>query len=537
MAIVQISQITNRKGLAADLPQLTGGELGWSIDTRQLWIGNGTLEEGAPTIGNTEILTEFSDILAFTNTYTFKGQDAGYIAQTGIPATSQPPYTDFGAPTTQSLQSWLDQFVSIKDFGAVGDGVTDDTAAINNALYQIYCREVNPQIRRSLFFPAGVYLVSASILIPPYATLYGEGNNNSVIAMSADVNDYVARTADNLQQTGVNIGAGGTTPPESITVTNMGFTHLSATGSVFLVEDATGVTFQNVGFRGASTVENLTSDVNGSIGVSFASTNALVTEGINFSQCEFSGLVWASYSDQQIKGITFAQSKLDTLYTGFEFGTGTLSNGGPSGIRIVNNLFDNIYSQGITFGNISLNASGYNIFYDVGNYFQGVASPHTTIIEIQNSNNVSIGDMFARGDTAAASVARINLNNTASIATTNGEALTQGTYTRLSGGKYTLINSSNGTILTFNTAASPAITIDYTITRVVGNNLGVRTGTIQAVQPIGNASPTFTDTTVQNANVGITLNVSGNTSVLYLDYSASNAVTNGTIAYSIKYLA
>jgi hypothetical protein len=589
MAIVQISQITNRKGLAENLPQLTGGELGWSIDTRQLWIGNGTLEEGAPTVGNTEILTEFSDILAFTNTYTFKGQDAGYIAQTGIPATSQPPYTDFGAPTTQSLQSWLDQFVSIKDFGAVGDGVTDDTAAINNALYQIYCREVNPQIRRSLFFPAGVYLVSASILIPPYATLYGEGNNNSVIAMSADVNDYVARTADNLQQTGVNIGAGGTTPPESITVTNMGFTHLSATGSVFLVEDATGVTFQNVGFRGASTAENLTSDVNGSIGVSFASTNALVTEGINFSQCEFSGLVWAGYSNQQIKGITFANSKLDTLYQGFRFGTAPASpnvigtvptvganpqatlnasfpsavsgngvialdtgdlwvyNGStwtdvgpvaPTGIRIVNNLFDNVYAEGILFGQYTkLNASGHNIFYNVGNHFSGPGYPATAVINIQNSNNVSIADMFARSDADAAVYPRINLNSTASIATTNGEALTQGTYTRLSGGKYTLINSSNGTILTFNTAASPAITIDYTITRVVGNNLGVRTGTIQAVQPIGNASPTFTDTTVQNANVGITLNVSGNTSVLYLDYSASNAVTNGTIAYSIKYLA
>ena len=62
MAIVQISQITNRKGLAENLPQLAGAELGWSTDTRQLWIGNGTLEDGAPVIGNTEILTEFSVI-------------------------------------------------------------------------------------------------------------------------------------------------------------------------------------------------------------------------------------------------------------------------------------------------------------------------------------------------------------------------------------------------------------------------------------------------------------------------------------------
>ena len=68
MAIVQISQITNRKGLAADLPQLAGAELGWSTDTRQLFIGNGTLADGAPVIGNTEILTEFSVIPPSTPT-------------------------------------------------------------------------------------------------------------------------------------------------------------------------------------------------------------------------------------------------------------------------------------------------------------------------------------------------------------------------------------------------------------------------------------------------------------------------------------
>ena len=63
MAIVQISRITNRKGLQENLPQLAGAELGWSIDERKLYIGNGTLQEGAPVIGNTEILTEFSEIV------------------------------------------------------------------------------------------------------------------------------------------------------------------------------------------------------------------------------------------------------------------------------------------------------------------------------------------------------------------------------------------------------------------------------------------------------------------------------------------
>ena len=83
MAIVQISRITHRKGLSENLPQLAGAEFGWATNTRKLYIGNGTLSEGAPVIGNTEVLTEFSDILNLASTYTYKGAAAGYTVQTG----------------------------------------------------------------------------------------------------------------------------------------------------------------------------------------------------------------------------------------------------------------------------------------------------------------------------------------------------------------------------------------------------------------------------------------------------------------------
>lgn len=60
MAVIQISKIQVRRGLQENLPQLASGELGWSIDERRLYIGNGTIAEGAPEVGVTEILTEFS---------------------------------------------------------------------------------------------------------------------------------------------------------------------------------------------------------------------------------------------------------------------------------------------------------------------------------------------------------------------------------------------------------------------------------------------------------------------------------------------
>lgn len=67
MAIVQISQIKHRRGLQENLPQLASAELGWSIDSRRLYIGNGTLAEGAPATGNTEVLTEYSNIPGVTS--------------------------------------------------------------------------------------------------------------------------------------------------------------------------------------------------------------------------------------------------------------------------------------------------------------------------------------------------------------------------------------------------------------------------------------------------------------------------------------
>jgi hypothetical protein len=536
LAIVQISRITQRKGLQENLPQLAGAEFGWSIDERRLFIGNGTLEEGAPVIGNTEILTEFSDILQFQTTYTYKGQAAGYTVQTGPTA---------GNPVVQSLQSWLDQFATVKDFGAVGDGVTDDTDAINRALYQLFCRETNPQIRRSLFFPAGVYRVTETILIPTYATVWGEGLDNSIIQLDdsgddSTLNAYVARTADSLQQYGVNIGNNGATAPGYVTLTNIGFRNLDTTTNVFLVEDANNCTFKNVGFFGPLTKASLTTEGDFTKGIAFASTASLVCDQIIFDTCKFSGTVYGVDTDQQIKGVTFTNSNFDTLYKGVILGTNTPVNGGPTGVRITNCLFDNIYAEGVVFGDVSLNATGYNIFYDVGNHFLGTTNPYTAVIDIQTNNNLSVGDMFQRADvyaqteTPSTSFPRITLNNTQSIATTNGVLTQQGTYSRASGISITLADNSSGTAVTINGDEVRAFIIEYTIIR----DVTYRTGKIMVSTLADDSSAPLTtsDEYVENATTGVSLTVNQVTNNVTLNWTTTSTGSIATLSYSITSL-
>jgi polygalacturonase len=163
MAVTQISRIQHRRGLEQDLPQLASAELGWSLDTRRLYIGNGTLEEGAPTVGLTRILTQYDvaeiqSNIAFTN-YTFVGNAATYDSVTGPSAL---------APVVRPYQRKLDDIVNIRDFGAIGDNTTDDTSAINRAIQQIYKSTVSPteaRARRTIFFPGGTYLISNPILV------------------------------------------------------------------------------------------------------------------------------------------------------------------------------------------------------------------------------------------------------------------------------------------------------------------------------------------------------------------------------------
>ncbi|ROW13772.1 hypothetical protein VPNG_03661 [Cytospora leucostoma] len=83
-------------------------------------------------------------------------------------------------------------FRNVKEFGAKGDGVTDDTAAINAAIssgnrcgFNGTC-VATTTTPATVYFPAGTYLVSSSILDFYYTQLIGDPTSMPTIKGSAD---------------------------------------------------------------------------------------------------------------------------------------------------------------------------------------------------------------------------------------------------------------------------------------------------------------------------------------------------------------
>jgi len=578
---------------------LASAELGWAVDERRLFIGNGTLAEGAPVVGNTEVLTEFSDILGFATQYIYKGEAAGYDVQTGA---------TLGDPVAQSLQNRLDSFAVITAFGATGDGVTDVTENINRALFQIFCRSANPSARRSIFFPAGVYIITDTLNIPPNCQLYGEGPDSTIISFNVQtwtntvsypagvlvynsttdlyyrsnfavpigtainstnpdgdpywtaesLPSYILQTADSLQQTGVNIGTNGAGLPGNVEISGMKFLTNQVHNGV-LIEYADRCVFDTVSFEGPLTTTELVDAGDDIASVRWSSSLSTVSRNVIWNNCKFSGFTYATSTLQQIQGVTFSNCEFDTLHQGIELGGAVPVNGGPTGVRIVHNTFDNIHSQGIIIDNVSLNASAYNTFYDVGNSFNGYSFPSSSIISIAAQNNVSVGDMFVRNTAQSATHPRIDLNSTNSIAmgmvatgiafyqddvqdNTLANQLSLGTYQRTAGIVDVLTGAgatASLVVVNADLLEIPAFKLDYTILR----NGFYRTGTMTVVSGQDSTAGTgfcYSDDYVDNGDTEVVLTATHNLSVsaplITISYQTTGA-GNGTIKYSISNLS
>ena len=522
MAIVQISRIQHRRGVADNLPQLAVGELGLAVDTKRIYIGNGGTD--APKIENIELLTASSDLLDSADTYTYKGASAGYNATTGITAND---------PITRTMQQKFDDHASVKDFGAKGDGLTDDTVAINRALFQLYSRAVNTEIRKALFFPAGTYIVTDIIKIPTYATLLGEGHDSSIIKATNASRDCVAQTSDALQQIDGSIGASGANLPGEVNISGLTFYASVDTIDAFTINQAQNVTFSHCRFQGH--LSAVPSGVgNSASAIKLESSNTRETEHVHFVGCTFTKSNFLVIGDHDMSSITFSGCEFNTAFKGLKIGenkTGSApSVDGPRGIKVTNSLFDDIYNHAIHgYAGPGL-TSAFNTFKDCANNNLGVGNANTHVLNFAETGMNSLSDDFERplGDVTTA---RKRVNHIGTAIDTNEVAI--GPYARQYGTTFTMVNNASartaGITFSDNSNLENAVEIEYLITRGTAKRQGKLIITHDANGQV--ISDEFTE---NNGSVGVTFSLTNSSNVTTLNYATTSTGSGASFKYSIR---
>jgi len=432
MAVIEIAKIQVRRGQegVVGMPQLDGGEFGWAVDTQTLYIGNGSVEEGAPAVGNTEILTSknIANLFSAGAPYTY-GTSFNNTDYTVIDTTIQ-------GSVSRTVSAKLDDFVNVIDFGAKADWNgstgTNNTYAFQQAINQLYLNvdRALSNSRKTLRIPAGSYYFNSTIYIPPHASLLGEGQDKTIL---------VGNTRNNLLQLcdGTSTGLG----VQPYIVFNPGQPYLTSQGRPTNIH-IEGITFSyankypsqssyspllsldgllngqiiNCKFTGLYTYTSMyitdsSNSYDGYSGIEIrsqgtgqvlASSNLLIKDNI------FTGLKYGITSSYDCNDIIIINNTFDTLNRAVNYAKTIASYNitGPIRSKITGNIFNNIYNEAIYVGpsnnNLTYHVSSFNSFYLVGTNLGGQAAQYndsnavTPIINFISPGNVSIEDKFDR---------------------------------------------------------------------------------------------------------------------------------------------
>lgn len=432
MAVVQISRIQIRRGTVAQgtsLPQLASGELAWALDSQELWIGNGSVSEGAPAVGNTKILT-LNDLSANGNILGIIQYIYGF--NNNVTTNIQ------GGSTSRSLQSRLDDNIITTDFGTLGDAVSatvfgvngyvtqsgdNDTQALQLAIDQTYLNPPSGYLdsgvisRRVINIPAGVYVLTDTLLIPSFATLQGAGADKTIFYFNPTDNTGhppAIKFVNDTYHTQTPQSTTYNNQPRGITMS--GITIIVATGTSAALElnAVRDSVFENMNFNGNWTVPQ--SPSNYSVAVQMNAFSSVVTcEHISFKKCKFDGWETVVNAKYDVRNNTFDDSFVRNAFIGFSFGEdsfGTIADGtttgqqyGPRECVITNCKFLNISEQAVLIqrgvGNIVENVRLINVgsldgglnsayqypqiyFYTAGNKANNVYSDRSVLITDQS---------------------------------------------------------------------------------------------------------------------------------------------------------
>lgn len=406
MAVVEIAKIKVRRGQANvdGIPQLDGGEFGWAVDTRSLYIGNGTLEEGAPTTGNTRMLTEYDlpNIFYLTSsTYVY--------ANGSIPERFTDP--SGSAQTQQTVQGKLDTWMTLVDFGVSPGTPTYSNQGIQNAIDQLYLNSDKnlSSSRVTLRLPAGTYDVTATIYIPPNVSLVGDGKGKTILNVMS-TNTTILQFCDSTSE----IDSYVIFQPGSTNITSQGRPRdILLTGMTLKYDDSITDYANALPLLRADCVESaaiVDCAFSGSTATTTSSYAAIeirgqgsiTTDNLTLDRVDFNLLGRAIVSDYDVQQINISNSRFTNLYRGIAFNEASLIGNdiGPREVRVHNSQFqDIIHEAWLVNANNGVNTnhvSSQNTYRNVGNNLLGELSAVTPVIQFATSGNVSVDDYFSR---------------------------------------------------------------------------------------------------------------------------------------------
>lgn len=496
MAIVSISRIQVRRGqknTGSGIPQLAGGELGWAVDTQELFIGNGSVSEGAPAVGNTKLITEHDNLFELSSQYIYRN---GSIVQTGPLAES---------PIQRTLQQRLDDLVSVKAFGAEGSGV-DETVELQRAIDQLFTSdgltEILPTQRITLHIPAGEYLISNSLKLPPYTTLIGDGSRHTIITQTE--NYPVLETVNGLRTAGVNgdrSQTDNTNQAKHITVKGITLA-TSGDNTGLKIDCCVDSTFEDIKIIGD--FDYLTpgaTPYTNNYGIEFISLSTTVTCNNNiFKNIKIGsdegvdeGFETSVYSDWDIRNNHFENCTFSYCRYGVRFGSGIVAlgspgkNSGPLNNSISKSEFKDIISHGVWIKYGRGNASTNNNFHNVGNDGATELDAVYSVIKLEDIENTSLDDYFDR--TKKLSSESAYLTTAAYIPEIEGKIANSQNFS-----VSTNIGYSVGYVRTFRLPADS--TKNYLVNYTYKSNLvnAVRHGTLELTINYDDSSVSLTDT-------------------------------------------
>lgn len=375
MGITSISRMQQRRGLREDLPlNLAEGEFGWCLNTRELFIGNG------PGYGsNTQVLTRY-------------GQNDQIIR-----SRFRTDAVQLTTAISRAIGSKLSDTASVKDFGATGNGIIDDSGPINAAIYEMLYGLGSPDPERQplrvvLRLPAGTYLLGSPIKLMPYVTLVGDGPGKTILLAGDPLMPCILETADSSGNTGANIGTGSSWLPSRIVVSGMTIsTNGNKMDAVHLVRYQ-HARFESVDFIGGFEPTDGTIAPNRAVYLRSIGT-ATSTYDAQFVDCQFDGFTHGIYADDPILYTTIGRCWFSSLYHGISIGQAYLPTGagGPSHTTVTQTIFESIESSAIGVYSPNPGVSS------MANTFNGCgvsAAADPIFWDTVTSLNTSMGDVF-----------------------------------------------------------------------------------------------------------------------------------------------